>query len=368
MRWNSRPERARDRAAERGLAGARRTHEAEDRTLEIALEREHGDVLDDAVLDLVEAEVIEVEDPARLFDVEPVLGHLRPGQVHHPLEIAADHRVLGGRGRHLRQPIELAPRLRLGLLGHAGGGDPLLEPLRPRSRRPPPLRAPGGSPPAAGAGRSRAATCRCRSGPSRGSRSRPSRRRARARSGRARAAGAGGRRAPRSAPACRRRRSRGSSPPGRRAWRGDRCWPPAPAARPTAAGSPRPAKRTAAPRCASAPADSTEARSPVSSSTRTRPRRKGSSAVNSVTSRARHALHEQPVGVVRELHHLGDPHQRCRRGRRRSGPGLPSTVPRTATHTSIRCGETQHLFDQLLASEASSPAAARAGAGRARCS
>ncbi len=55
-------ERARDRVPERRLAGAGRTDEAQDRPLQIALQRQHRDVLDDAVLDLLEPEVVLVED------------------------------------------------------------------------------------------------------------------------------------------------------------------------------------------------------------------------------------------------------------------------------------------------------------------
>src|SRR5206468_12693156 len=67
------PERARDRAAERGLAGAGRSDEAQDRALQVSLEREHRDVLDDAVLHLVEAVVVLIEDLARLVGVEAIL-------------------------------------------------------------------------------------------------------------------------------------------------------------------------------------------------------------------------------------------------------------------------------------------------------
>ena len=53
--------RPRDRLAERGLADAGRADEAQDRPLHVALELAHGEVLDDALLDLVEVVVILVE-------------------------------------------------------------------------------------------------------------------------------------------------------------------------------------------------------------------------------------------------------------------------------------------------------------------
>jgi hypothetical protein len=65
--------------------------------------------------------VIGVQDLARMGDVQVVLGALRPRQVDEPLEVGADHAVLG---RCLRQPLE-APQLALGgllrLLGQLGG-------------------------------------------------------------------------------------------------------------------------------------------------------------------------------------------------------------------------------------------------------
>jgi hypothetical protein len=50
-----------DRLAERGLADARRADEAEDRALELAGARLHREVLDDALLDLLEAVVVVVQ-------------------------------------------------------------------------------------------------------------------------------------------------------------------------------------------------------------------------------------------------------------------------------------------------------------------
>ena len=58
--------RARDRLPERCLADARRADEAEDGTLHVPLQLPHGQVFDDALLDLVEIVVIFVEHAARL--------------------------------------------------------------------------------------------------------------------------------------------------------------------------------------------------------------------------------------------------------------------------------------------------------------
>ena len=59
-------ERAGDRAAERGLADARRADEAEDRAAGVRLQLAHGEVFEDALLDLLEVVVVLVEHlPAR---------------------------------------------------------------------------------------------------------------------------------------------------------------------------------------------------------------------------------------------------------------------------------------------------------------
>ena len=54
--------RPRDRLAERGLADAGRTDEAQDRAGQLVGAGLHREILDDALLDLVEAVVIVIED------------------------------------------------------------------------------------------------------------------------------------------------------------------------------------------------------------------------------------------------------------------------------------------------------------------
>ncbi len=58
-------ERARDGAPERGLAGAGRPDEAEDRPVRVLLQLAHRQVFEDALLDLVEVVVVLVEDLLR---------------------------------------------------------------------------------------------------------------------------------------------------------------------------------------------------------------------------------------------------------------------------------------------------------------
>ena len=116
-------QRARDRAAERGLAGAGRADEAQDGRARVGLVAAHHQVLEDALLDLLEAVVVLVEHRARVLQVEVVLGEHRPRHVGQPLEVGARHGVLGGLRRDGAQPRQLA----VGLLAHVGRELRLLE-------------------------------------------------------------------------------------------------------------------------------------------------------------------------------------------------------------------------------------------------
>jgi hypothetical protein len=56
----------------------------------------------------------------RLGDVDALLRDLRPGQLDQPIEIGADHAVLGRSLGHALEPLQLLQSLLLALLGHAG--------------------------------------------------------------------------------------------------------------------------------------------------------------------------------------------------------------------------------------------------------
>ena len=124
---NFRPSDARDRPAQRRLADAGRPDQAQDRPLLVALQLAHRQVLEDALLHLLEVVVVRVQDVARFLDVELVLRRDRPGQFDQPLEIRARHRVLGRRRLHHLQPFELLHRDLLGVGRHLGRHDLLAE-------------------------------------------------------------------------------------------------------------------------------------------------------------------------------------------------------------------------------------------------
>ena len=93
------------------------------------VELAHGKKLDDALLDLIEAEVICIEDASRFSDFDAIRLRRFPWQLDQPVEIRAYHRVLPGTVRHALQALQLFVGLRRHLLGHLGVGDGLAQRL-----------------------------------------------------------------------------------------------------------------------------------------------------------------------------------------------------------------------------------------------
>ena len=83
----------------------------------------HGEIFDDAALDLVEAVVVLVEDFSRLPDIDRLFLGQRPRQLDQPIEIGAHHAVFAGRFGHALQPAQFLARLVLDVFRHAGLGD-----------------------------------------------------------------------------------------------------------------------------------------------------------------------------------------------------------------------------------------------------
>ena len=108
-----------DRLRQRGLADARRSDEAEDRSLGLLDELAYGQELEDPLLDLLQAEVILVQDLLGLVDVLDLLGGLLPGNGDQPFDVVPRDRRLGGNAGHGLETLQLLQRLLLGLLGHA---------------------------------------------------------------------------------------------------------------------------------------------------------------------------------------------------------------------------------------------------------
>ena len=85
----------RDALAQRGLAHAWRADEGEDGAPDGVRERAHREVLEDALLDLLQAVVVLIEDARCLLDVQLVLAGHVPGQAHEPVDIGPDDPDLG---------------------------------------------------------------------------------------------------------------------------------------------------------------------------------------------------------------------------------------------------------------------------------
>ena len=124
-------ERAGDRLADRGLARSGRADQRQDRAGALVLrdaallpQLAHGQVLDDALLDVLEPGVVGVEHLARVDRVEPLLGALAPRHREQPVEVGADHRRLAALVAHPLEPADLALGLLANRVGHLGLGDP----------------------------------------------------------------------------------------------------------------------------------------------------------------------------------------------------------------------------------------------------
>ena len=120
-------ERSRDRFPERGLADARRPDEAEDRALHLLLQLAHAEKFQDALLHLLQVEVILVEDALRLLEIDLVGGRLGPRHVHEPVEVRAHHRRFRRVWVHRLEALQLLRSLARHFFRHRGFGDLLLE-------------------------------------------------------------------------------------------------------------------------------------------------------------------------------------------------------------------------------------------------
>jgi hypothetical protein len=118
-----------DAAAERGLADAGRADEAEDRAALVGRELADAEVLEDALLDPLEAVVVGLEQLAGGGEVELVRGGRAraPREVGDPLEVGAGDRRLAALRVHAAQAAELAGGGGAGLGRQVEGGEALLE-------------------------------------------------------------------------------------------------------------------------------------------------------------------------------------------------------------------------------------------------
>ena len=84
-----------DALAERGLADAGRSDEGEDRAADLVGQGPDREVLEDPLLDLLEAVVVLVEDLGGYLDIELVVGRDVPRQADEPVDVRPDDADLG---------------------------------------------------------------------------------------------------------------------------------------------------------------------------------------------------------------------------------------------------------------------------------
>ena len=107
-----------DALAEARLADAGRSDEEEDRRADLLGQLAHGHVLDDALLRLLEAPVVLVEDLLGLVEVEVVIGLDAPRQADEPVDVGANDALLRAGARDPRESIDFLEGLLLDLVGH----------------------------------------------------------------------------------------------------------------------------------------------------------------------------------------------------------------------------------------------------------
>src|ERR1700680_3790243 len=108
--------RLRDRLAERGLADARRTDQAQDRPGQPVGVRLDGEIFDDALLDLLDPVMVVVEDLLGVDEIVIDLRLLIPRDRQQPIEGVAHDGAFRRHRRYLPELLELVGRLLAPLL------------------------------------------------------------------------------------------------------------------------------------------------------------------------------------------------------------------------------------------------------------
>ena len=101
----------RHRPDDRGLAHARRADKAQNRAFHVLLHAQHGQIFDDALLDLFQPVMILIQNPPGPLQIQIVRGGLAPGQIQDPFHIGAADADLRRAGSHVGQAFQLFFRL-----------------------------------------------------------------------------------------------------------------------------------------------------------------------------------------------------------------------------------------------------------------
>ena len=116
-----------DGLAEGGFADPGGADEAEDGAFHLLFEFEDGEVFEDAFFDFLEVVMVLVEDLAGAGEVELVFGANGPGEVGEHFDVGSNDAVFGGHGGDGGEAFLFLACDGFDLLGHAGGGDALVE-------------------------------------------------------------------------------------------------------------------------------------------------------------------------------------------------------------------------------------------------
>src|SRR5688572_8653661 len=114
------PERACDRASERCFTYTGRAHEEEDRRLAIRSELHDRERFENALLYVLEAVMVFVQNLASFVQVEPLLARLVPRQFDYVFEVRADDVIVRRRLRQRFHALQLARRFFAYLVGKIG--------------------------------------------------------------------------------------------------------------------------------------------------------------------------------------------------------------------------------------------------------
>src|SRR4029077_18755765 len=117
--YESQPQGARDALSQGGFTDARRPDKAKDGAASLWIELTHGQVFQNAALDLVESVVILVQNPPGTLDVDVFGIRLAPWERDEPIEVRAQHAVLRAGFLHAPQTLQLGACALRHLRGHA---------------------------------------------------------------------------------------------------------------------------------------------------------------------------------------------------------------------------------------------------------
>ncbi|MNJ37533.1 hypothetical protein D3C77_323530 [compost metagenome] len=109
------------------FTNTRRPNQAQHRTANFLHALLYGEVLKDALLDLLQTVMVSIEDFFSLGQVQAHLALSLPRHLHQPVQVRAHHGGFGRHRRHLLELVQLGLGLGIGILGQASGVEALFQ-------------------------------------------------------------------------------------------------------------------------------------------------------------------------------------------------------------------------------------------------